>query len=575
MKKLLKRIYRNKFTYIAILMIAAVIFGSRQAAERKKSGTLITFNVQRQDMNISVIEGGNLVALISQKIVNNVPGNRTVLEAIEDGTHIKEEDIEKGLVLLKMDSKDLEERKERLTLDVENSWASYMEAEQRLEIQKKQNESDITQAELKLKFAEMDIKKYLGDEFADLLIKSEIIDISSLPGSKKLGGEALNRVRQLTNNIDIAKEQVTRAKDKVNWSNRLAEKGYITQSELEADLLSLKQREVELERAQLEYQLFLDYDFAKDVEKYISDYNEFLSELERVKANCRAKLIQAESSLQSREVAYRLNKNSLAEVEEHIENCTIKATQPGFVTTPVRSRWRAQEPIQPGTLVRMYQTLFVIPDFRSMGVEVSVHEASIRKLSAGQKAAVRVDAFPETSLAGRVTKIAHMPDPVMQFMNPDLNVYITRVALDGIYDYLRPGMSAQVEIFIKELKDVIAVPVDAVLFKGERSYCVVLQGHTVVEREIEIGESSDTLVEVKKGLDVGETIVMQPRMVASQVKKMEIEEKGKFEEIGSPEAQPPVDSGEAPSMDIREPSGSAPRSPSAERGASGGRRRQE
>ena len=573
MKKLLKKIFRNKLAYIAILLAAALIFGSRQVAERRKAGALVTFNVSRQDMTISVIEGGNLFALRSQKIINSVPGNRTVLEAIEDGTHITEEDIEKGLILLQLDSKDLEERQERLNLDVENSWASYMEAEQRLEIQKKQNESDMTQAELKIKFAEMDLKKYLGDELAEGIIKNEEFDTAYLLKSDKLGGEALNKTRQLTNNIDIAKEQVTRAKDKVGWSEKLAEKGYITQSELEADNLSLKQREVDLERAELEYQLFLDYDFAKNVEKYLSDYRESLSELERVKANCNAKLIQAESSLQSRQAAYRLNKNSLAEVENQIENCTIKATQPGFVTTPTRSRWRAQEPIQPGTLVRMYQELFVIPDFRSMGVEVNIHEASVRKLSAGQKAVVRVDAFPDTPLTGLVQRIAHMPDPTMQFMNPDLNVYITRVALDGSHDYLRPGMSAQVEILIKELKDVIAIPVDAVLFKGERPYCVVLEGNTVVEREIEIGESSETMVEVKKGIEAGETIAMQPRMVASQVKKMEIEERGKFEEKGPAEAQPPVDSGEASSIDIREPSGSAPRRPSAGRGASGGRRR--
>jgi HlyD family secretion protein len=569
MTKLLKKIFKSKIFYFIIILTIVLIAGIRYISERKKTSTLITFEVIKRDMTISVLEGGSLVAMESQKIINNVPGTRTVLEAVEDGTRITEEDVENGLVLLRMDSKDLEDRRENLILDVENSRDAYMEAEQRLEIQKKQNESDLTQAELKVKFAQMDLKKYLGDALAEELIKNEKIDIPYLLENEKLAGEALNKKRQLTNNIDIAKEQVTRAEDKVNWSKKLAEKGYITESELEADILSLKQREVAMEQAELEYRLFLDYDFAKEVEKYLSDYQESLRELERVKANCEAKMIQARSSLQSRKAAHTLKKNSLAEIHENIENCTVKATRPGVVTTPSGGRrWRIQEPIQPGTSVRMRQELFLIPDFRKMGVEVNVHESSVRKLSPGQKATIKVDAFPDVPITGKVKRIAHMPDPTLQFRNPDLNVYITRVAFDKSYDYLKPGMSAQVEIFIKELKDIIAIPIDAVLFKEDKPHCIILENNKVREREIDIGESSETLVEVKNGLAEGETIVMQPRMVASQIKKTEIEERGVFkdEETGQEQTYDDYNKPQETSQqNFQPPAGITPEQPVTER----------
>ncbi len=504
MKKLPRQILTSKFFFLALVLLAVLVAGRVHMAERRLAGSLVTFEVGRQDMTISVIEGGNLVALESRRIINTVPGNRAVLEAIEDGTSITEEDIENGLVLLRLDSSDLEDRLERLKLDVENSRAAYLEAEQRLEMQKKQNESDITQAELKVKFSEMDLKKYLGYELAVEAIEGGELDIPRLIDSEALGGEALSRIRQLANNIDIAREQLTRAEDKAQWSRRLAERGYITQSELEADLLSVKQREVDLERAQLEYELFLEYDFPKDVEKHFSDYLEAKRELERVRANCAARLIQAESSLQSRKRTYELNMESLAEVEEHIRRCTIKAEHVGFVTTPSpRHRFRTQEPIQPGTVVRMNQELFNLPDFRSMGVEVNIHEAAVRRIERGQKVHIRVDAFPDERFTGAVRRIAHMPDPALQFLNPDINVYVTSVALDGGNEYLRPDMAAHAEIIIREIEDVIAVPVDAIMFRDGNPYCVVAAGNSLSERRVELGESSDTMVEVKNGLEEG------------------------------------------------------------------------
>lgn len=541
MKRALKKIFSNKILYLAVFLAAAAVLGRIHMSERRLAGSLVTFESERRDMTISVLEGGSLVALQSRRIINNVPGNRTVLEAIEDGTSITEKDIEEGLVLLRLDSSDLEDRLERLKLDVENSRASYMEAEQRLEMQKKQNESDFTQAGLKVKFSEMDFKKYLGDELALEAIEVGELDIPYLIGSEKLGGRALSRTSQLTNNIDIAREQLTRARDKAEWSRRLAERGYITQSELEADLLSVRQREVDLEQAELEHRLFLRYDFYKDVEQHFSDYRESLREFERVEANCLARIIQAESSLQSRRRTYELNMESLAEVEDQIRSCTIKAEHVGFVTTPTTgSRWRTQEPIQPGTVVRLNQELFNLPDFRSMGVEVNIHEAAVRRIERGQKAVVRVDAFADERFTGEVRRIAHMPDQTLQFLNPDINVYATTVALDNTNEHLRPGMASRVEIIIEQLRDVIAIPVDAVMFRDEIPYAVVSEGNNLRERRIELGQSSETMVEVKSGLSEGETVVMQPRMAASQVRKMELEETGRFEELQPPEAMEPA-----------------------------------
>jgi hypothetical protein len=219
-------------------------------------------------------------------------------------------------------------------------------------------------------------------------------------------------------------------------------------------------------------------------------------------------------------------------VETNIEKCIIKASNQGFVTYATSNRpWASQSPIQPGTSIRQYQELFNLPDFRSMGVEIKVHESSIKRITPGLPANIRIDAFPDVALTGKVGKISLMPDSTIKFLNPDINVYVTTIILDSSTDFLKPGMTAQAEILVKEINDVIAVPVNAVFFKTSQPYCSVLKGATMTDRRVELGDSSDTMVEIKSGLHEGEKVVMKPGVSLSPaVKKTEMEERGVFKE---------------------------------------------
>lgn len=535
---------KNKFFLVGgIVLICLILFLNGIIQGQKRIEEFITYEVKKQDLVISVIEGGNLKALRSQKIVNGVPGQRNILEVVDEGTLITEKDVEDSRILIKLDAKDLEDRAEELRINVENSLSSYTQAQQDLEIRKKENESDIRQAELKVKFARIDLDKYLGKVLTGRLIEGEEknLKFSELIESPELEGEALNKKRELENNIGLAKEEVARAKDKVGWSEKLAEKEYITKSELEADRFSLQQAEASMESSKLEYQLFMNYDFSKEVEKLVSDYRESLSELDRTKAKCESEIIKSEADVKNQKATYIERKNNLDEVEQNISKCTIRATQPGLVTYATSGDpWRSQNPIQPGTSVRDRQELLNLPDFNSMGVEVKVHESSIQKIKIGQKAIIKVDAFPGKIFSGEVKKVSALPDATFKWMNPDLNVYVVEISLDKdtqSFDFLKPGMSAEVEIMIENLKNVLVVPSAMISAKEGKPTCAVLRGRKIEIREIELGGSGEDMVEVKNGLKEGEVVAIFPGEIGYQVKKKPMAETGNFKskDTGSPE----------------------------------------
>ncbi len=97
---------------------------------------------------------------------------------------------------------------------------------------------------------------------------------------------------------------------------KLAEKGYITKNDLDADKLAYKQKEANYQMAELNYQLFINYDFPKKVEELLSDYREKINELERIKTKCKAKLIQIESNVASKKATYFMKKRQLEDIEK-------------------------------------------------------------------------------------------------------------------------------------------------------------------------------------------------------------------------------------------------------------------
>ena len=103
-----------------------------------------------------------------------------------------------------------------------------------------------------------------------------------------------------------------------------------------------------------------------------------------------------------------------------------------------------------------------------------------------------------------------LPDSQNRWMNPDLKVYLTTITIDGTYDWIKPGMSAKVEILVDHLKDVVYVPIQAVAPSDGKQICYVAGGIKPQKREVEIGQLNDEFIEIKKGLKEGEKVLLHP-----------------------------------------------------------------
>lgn len=329
-------------------------------------------------------------------------------------------------------------------------------------------------------------------------------------------GEAKQQLRSLQDDLQVAQEELLLSQDRIAGQRRLESRGFITPTELEAEELNLNKANNKMEQEETSLKLYIQYTFPKDAEEKLSDYeNAVMSYQRQVKENIAEKAQEA-ARYSSAESKFNLERVKLADVNEQIELATIIAQRPGLVVygaadqNSMRFRSNSQEAIQEGATVRERQSILTIPDMREMAVKVNIHESAVQRVAVGQLVKVSVDAFPDEQLTGVVIKVAVVADSANSFMNPDLKVYPTTIKIDGTHDWLRPGMSAEIDILVRSLEDVVYVPIQAVTyFDDERVVYVSNRGRTE-RREIEVGTFSDSYIEILSGLEAGEEVLLLP-----------------------------------------------------------------
>jgi len=341
------------------------------------------------------------------------------------------------------------------------------------------------------------------------------IDFTKYARIDALGdGEAKQKLRKLEDDLGVSRKEEGQAHVALEGTRRLFGKGFVTKIDLERDDIANENARLKVETAATARDLFQKYEFPKTAEETLSKYTEAVRELGRARKAAVSKLAQAEAKLKSAQGQHNIQTRQRKELYEQLDKCTIKATKPGLVVYGSggddQMFFGDQERIREGATVRERQSIITIPDMTHMSVRVKIHESYIKKIHKGQKARITVDAFADKVLDGEVTLVGVLPDSQNTWMNPDMKVYLTTITIAGTHDWLKPGMTAKVEILANELTNVLQIPIQAVAPFEQSQVCYVLKGRSPERREVEIGEFNDEFIEIKKGLAEGEAVLLHP-----------------------------------------------------------------
>ena len=247
-------------------------------------------------------------------------------------------------------------------------------------------------------------------------------------------------------------------------------------------------------------------------------------EVEKGKVLARLKNAQQESQLLQAENAYEMAKvgASASELEERklayeaaMERIIIKAPFSGNV---------AEILAYEGDSVSDSTQIIYLVNRDKIYVDIDIDEVDIKEMSVGQQAEITFDAYPGLRLPGLVDSVSPLATN-----KGGITVVEVTLQLTQSDPRIMSGFSAQVEITVEEVHNVVRVPTEAVAEKQGSHFVYLIEGETQRISPVELGKGNDQYVEVLSGLKANDRIAANGYQLFEQLKQEPIKDKEKGE----------------------------------------------
>jgi len=226
-------------------------------------------------------------------------------------------------------------------------------------------------------------------------------------------------------------------------------------------------------------------------------------------ADADEKLALALAQLEDAQRTYGRVKDGVSAEDVAAAEARVAAAQAtlnmAHVTSPFAGTVTQAQPAV-GDQVAAGSVAFRLDDLSHMLVDVQVSEVDINSVELGQPVTLLFDAILGQEYHGEVVEVGQAGDTVQGVVN-----FTVTVELTDADDLVKPGMTAAVNIVVKEVKNVLLVPNRAVRLVDNERVVYVLKDSQPVPVKIRLGQSSDLMSVVAGGdLKEGDQVILNP-----------------------------------------------------------------
>lgn len=177
----------------------------------------------------------------------------------------------------------------------------------------------------------------------------------------------------------------------------------------------------------------------------------------------------------------------IAGQQSRLESYVLRAPMSGVV---LRQDGEVGEVAEPGTV------LFWVGEPKPLQVEADVNEEDIPRITVGQRAVLKADAFPGQVLEATVSSITPKGDPVAK-------TYRVHLALPDATP-LRIGMTVEVNVIVRIASNALLVPTNAL-----RGAALFVADNGIARRhEVKVGIRGVSNTQVLSGLDEAARVIV-------------------------------------------------------------------
>ncbi len=242
----------------------------------------------------------------------------------------------------------------------------------------------------------------------------------------------------------------------------------------------------------------------------------------------RTALTTADTAAQSAQHRVDQAKANLSEARVGLNYTTITSPMDGVVTA---RRIELGETAVMGLQNQPGTVLLTISDMSKVEAEMEVDEASIPTVKLAQKAQVRIDAYPNQTFDGEVTEVGG--SPILKASSNEAIKFKVKVWIKNPPLTIKPGLSAQADIYTGSRENAVAVPIQALVTREIKTKPgeILKAGAPRDEEGVYLAENGksrfvpvktgllgDLNVEVLEGLKGNETLITGPFKALREMK---------------------------------------------------------
>jgi membrane fusion protein (multidrug efflux system) len=185
----------------------------------------------------------------------------------------------------------------------------------------------------------------------------------------------------------------------------------------------------------------------------------------------------------------------------------IESTIEGVIT---------MDALEIGSTVSPQRSVYRISQQNPVYVNINVPENLIAKVKIGEKLTIQFDAFPDKDYTGKIVETSPVLNPVSRALQ-------VRIKIDNPGYKIKPGMFGIAWLYTDQ-KEGLIIPVDALIRSGAKRYVYKIKNNTAEKIPVETGMITDSMIEVKSGVDKGDQIVVFGQNLLDDGTKVEVKD---------------------------------------------------
>lgn len=342
-------------------------------------------------------------------------------------------------------------------------------------------------------------------------VSGEVTNLYVKLGDVVQEGALIAQIDKVTQNNNLLNAQANLEQSQANLQSAQATL-MSRQGEVDSSQATLTARQTELVRAQSQLQRLESLMAIDAISR--REYDEALANVALAQANVKSAKIALDNAYSNVESANANIKTAKAAIKKSTNDLSTATTNLGYATirAPITGTVVAVAAEQ-GTTVNSNQsapTIVTLADLSRVRIKAQISEADVIHIKTGMPAKFNIIGSPEQKFEATITGIEPAPETISNNSSSNSAVYyIGYLDVDNHEGQFRIDMTAQVNVIINAVKDVLVVPSAALKEENGKTVVQVLQADgQAVDTEVVVGLNNRVMAEIKSGLKLGDKVVI-------------------------------------------------------------------